>query len=172
MLQRILVAIDCSDTCSQIFEEALTLAVATHASLLLLHVLSPLVQGYPHAIYPSIGAYPILYDEANQSYVQQLRRLEQERGGSLRLQAQKATDCGVPAEYTQVVGDPGQTICEMAQSWQADTIMIGRRGRSGLGEIFLGSVSNYVVHHAPCSVMVVQGLLTDAEALQQYLDVC
>jgi len=28
-------------------------------------------------------------------------------------------------------------------------------GRTGLRELFLGSVSNYVLHHAPCSVMVV-----------------
>ncbi|NEO28803.1 MAG: universal stress protein, partial [Kamptonema sp. SIO4C4] len=35
-------------------------------------------------------------------------------------------------------------------------VIIGRRGRVGLSEILLGSVSNYVLHHAPCAVMVVQ----------------
>lgn len=35
---------------------------------------------------------------------------------------------------------------------------MGRRGHKGLSEILLGSVSNYVVHHAPCSVLVLQGL--------------
>ncbi|MDB9482953.1 universal stress protein, partial [Dolichospermum circinale CS-537/05] len=34
-------------------------------------------------------------------------------------------------------------------------IMMGRRGRSGLAEFFLGSQSNYVLHHAPCSVQIV-----------------
>ena len=43
----------------------------------------------------------------------------------------------------------------MANSWQADMIIVGNRGRSGLSEFFLGSVSNYVMHHAPCSVLVV-----------------
>ena len=37
-----------------------------------------------------------------------------------------------------------------------DVIVMGHRGISGLQEFFLGSVSNYVLHHAPCSVLIVQ----------------
>ncbi|RMG10302.1 MAG: universal stress protein, partial [Cyanobacteria bacterium J055] len=36
-------------------------------------------------------------------------------------------------------------------------IIVGRRGRQGIEEAVLGSVSNYVVHHAPCSVLAIQG---------------
>jgi nucleotide-binding universal stress UspA family protein len=53
-------------------------------------------------------------------------------------------------------GDPGHSICESAQNWGADLIVLGRRGRTGFAEAFLGSVSNYVVHHASCSVFVIQ----------------
>ncbi|MCZ8054719.1 MAG: universal stress protein, partial [Microcystis sp. LE19-12.2C] len=49
-----------------------------------------------------------------------------------------------------------KTICKVAREENIDLIVIGRRGRSGLGELFLGSVSNYVLHHAPCSVLIVQ----------------
>lgn len=35
---------------------------------------------------------------------------------------------------------------------------IDRHGRSGLSELLLGSVSNYVVHHAPCSVLTIHPL--------------
>ncbi|MEA5469202.1 universal stress protein [Spirulina sp. 06S082] len=45
----------------------------------------------------------------------------------------------------------------MVKSWQADLIAIGRCGHSGLTELFLGSVSNYVLYHAFCSVLIVQG---------------
>ncbi|MGQ9872468.1 universal stress protein [Leptodesmis sp.] len=38
----------------------------------------------------------------------------------------------------------------------ADLILIGNRGHTGLKELFLGSASNYVLHHAPCSVLTVK----------------
>jgi nucleotide-binding universal stress UspA family protein len=53
----------------------------------------------------------------------------------------------------------------MARSWPADLIVIGRRGRTGLKEALMGSVSNYVVHHAPCTVMVVQDAIAQATAV-------
>ncbi|MEY3330640.1 MAG: hypothetical protein RLZZ115_3525 [Cyanobacteriota bacterium] len=44
----------------------------------------------------------------------------------------------------------------MTKKWGADLVIVGRRNRSELAELFLGSVSNYVVHHVKCSVLVVQ----------------
>jgi nucleotide-binding universal stress UspA family protein len=63
---------------------------------------------------------------------------------------------GVKGEYRQIYGHAAKTICKVAREENIDLIVIGRRGRSGLGELFLGSVSNYVLHHAPCSVLIVQ----------------
>lgn len=53
-------------------------------------------------------------------------------------------------------GAPGYQICTLANEWQIDLIVMGRKGHSGLAELFIGSVSNYVLHHAHCSVLVVQ----------------
>jgi nucleotide-binding universal stress UspA family protein len=63
---------------------------------------------------------------------------------------------GLSVRWTQHFGDAGVDICETATEWQADLIVIGRRGRTGLQEALLGSVSNHVMHHAPCTVMIVQ----------------
>jgi nucleotide-binding universal stress UspA family protein len=172
MLQKILVAIDRSEMNQQVFDEALLLAKSTDSSLMLLHALYPFDKGYPHPIYPSADAYPTLYDEAIKSYTEQLQQFEHEGVEFLRSLTQKAMDLGIDTEYAQTPGDPGKTICEIALNRNVDVIMMGRRGRSGLSEILLGSVSNYVLHHAPCSVMIVQGMLSDAEKLQEYLDVC
>jgi len=54
------------------------------------------------------------------------------------------------------MGDPGRWIRDLAHSWEADLIVLGRRGLTGVAEMFLGSVSNYIVHHVGCSVLVVQ----------------
>ncbi|HEU4672106.1 MAG TPA: universal stress protein, partial [Candidatus Limnocylindrales bacterium] len=50
----------------------------------------------------------------------------------------------------------GDAIVEAAVSERADMIVVGSHGRSGLGRALLGSVSDFVVRHAPCPVMVVK----------------
>jgi nucleotide-binding universal stress UspA family protein len=172
MFHKILVAIDRSNQHPPILQEALTIAKKMDASLMILHVLYPFDKGYPYPMYPSADAYPMLYDEAIKTYSQQLQKFEHEGVEFLRSLAQQAIDLGIPTEYAQTPGDPGQVICDIAKSWQADVIMMGRRGRSGLSELMLGSASNYVLHHAPCSVMIMKGALSDSEKLQEYLDVC
>lgn len=52
-------------------------------------------------------------------------------------------------------GAPDQQIIEKAKEWDADLIVVGSHGRGFWGRL-LGSVSNGVVHHAPCSVLVVR----------------
>lgn len=52
-------------------------------------------------------------------------------------------------------GSPDQQIIEKAKDWKADLIVVGSHGRGFWGRL-LGSVSNGVVHHAPCSVLVVR----------------
>ncbi|MEL6786783.1 MAG: universal stress protein, partial [Cyanobacteria bacterium J06607_15] len=52
--------------------------------------------------------------------------------------------------------NPGRTICDRAQTWSVDLILVGSRGLTGAKEVMLGSVSNYVTHHAPCSVLIVR----------------
>lgn len=53
-------------------------------------------------------------------------------------------------------GKPNQSIVEEAERWGADLIVMGSQGRGFWGRMFLGSVSNAVVRHASCSVLVVR----------------
>ena len=48
------------------------------------------------------------------------------------------------------------TIVEYAVSENADVIVIGTRGRSGLSKMLLGSVASGVISYAPCPVVVVK----------------
>jgi len=160
MINKILVAIDNSEMSQGIFREALELTQATHAQMMLLHVLSPFEDPYINPIYLQPEAmYPTLHTEGINSYIEVWNKLKQERLNWLRNLAQKATDAGVKAEFTQSLGDAGRVICEVAVNWAADVIIVGRRGHIGLSELFLGSISNYVLHHAPCSVLTLQGLI-------------
>jgi len=74
----------------------------------------------------------------------------------LRSLADKATNAGVETTFHQSLGSPDRSICELAYELNVDLIILGRRGRCGLNELILGSVSNYVLHHAHCSVLTIQ----------------
>ncbi|PMB19165.1 universal stress protein UspA [Fischerella thermalis CCMEE 5205] len=160
MFYKILVGIDNSEIGQCVFDEALALAQKLNASLMLLHVLDPFDERYPSSIaLHTDSLYPSFRPEAVNYYMSRWETLKQEGIEFLKIFYDQAIAKGVTTEYTQNFGEPGRVICEVAQSWKADLIMIGRRGRRGISEFFLGSVSNYVLHHAPCSVLTVQGLI-------------
>lgn len=62
----------------------------------------------------------------------------------------------VPIETDVLFGSPDSRIVETAEEWNADLVVVGSHGYSRWERLLLGSVSNSVVHHAPCSVMVVR----------------
>ncbi len=163
MFQKILVAIDQSLLSDQVFEKAVDLAKTNQASLMLLHVLNPSSEIYPFPIYPGIdGIYPMPHDAIIRTAREEFSLVEDISLDFLQSRTRSATAEGIPTEFTQTIGDAGSTICDRAKSWNADLIVMGRRGRSGITEFVLGSVSNYVLHHAPCSVLVVQDVLVPA----------
>jgi nucleotide-binding universal stress UspA family protein len=67
-----------------------------------------------------------------------------------------ARDAGVKAEFLVWEGDPGDSIAAAAEAEQADLVVVGTRGRSGAERMLLGSVSDHVVRHAECPVLVVR----------------
>jgi nucleotide-binding universal stress UspA family protein len=163
MFSKILVAIDHSAVSKQVFDEALSLARINQANLILLHVLSVeestspfmssyLVQHKDRCIHVD----PRIMLRANEVFDREWSDFKQQGIRLLRSYSQKAIAAGVNTEFTQITGHPSSTICEFAQSCHADVIVIGKRGHSGWQEMLLGSVSNYVVHHAPCSILLVQ----------------
>jgi nucleotide-binding universal stress UspA family protein len=53
-------------------------------------------------------------------------------------------------------GDPASGIVEAARNGNFDLVVVGHRGLSSIEAFLMGSVSNRVVTHAPCSVLVVR----------------
>lgn len=141
----------------QSFDAALVLAKATGASLLLLHVLSLGDEECPRM--PTLLGQDFHPKGSSQSVLQiyeDLWQAYEARGVTLlKSLANEAIAGGITVELDQVLGKPGPAICEYASQSGVDLIMMGRQSSSGLNELFMGSVSNYVLHHAPCSVLVV-----------------
>ncbi len=154
MMNKILVAIDHSENNKSVFDSAVSLAKATNASLMLLHVLSENESGYP--LLPTYSYYPMVDDRDLEIYRQKLAEHKKLGLDLLQNLTAKATEAGVNTEYSQLIGNPGRTICELADNWEADLVVVGSRGLKGIKEMFLGSVSNYVTHHTPCSILIVR----------------
>lgn len=173
--KRILVAIDGQPPLNpRVFEQALDLAQKESASLMLFHCVNGAAgaEGVTPAT-PEIGLDPFrsgldplssglgvgysqpfqqgLQEEVLQEQVEQVQKW-------LQTYYQQALDLGIPTAFDYGVGDAGRQICELAQNWGADLVVLGRRGLKGLTEFIEGSVSNHVMHHAPCSVLVIQGV--------------
>ncbi|MBK9145558.1 MAG: universal stress protein [Candidatus Melainabacteria bacterium] len=53
-------------------------------------------------------------------------------------------------------GYPADEIIDIARTWPADIIVMGSHGRQGFSKLILGSVSQSVAMHAPCSVIVIR----------------
>ena len=64
-------------------------------------------------------------------------------------------DAAFPLATEVLRGAADHQILEKAEEWGADIIVVGSHGRGFWGRL-LGSVSDGVVHHAPCSVLVVR----------------
>lgn len=150
MFSKILVAIDDSAFSRSVFEQALAFAQLHQSRLMVLHVLVAADNLYPGDPYSGITQI------AMEAYWERWQNRQQEGINRLEALVAEAIAVGVEMEFSQSVGDPSKMICELAETWGSDLIVVGRRGVSGVREFFGGSVSNNVLHHAPCHVLTLQ----------------
>lgn len=156
MFKHILVAIDGSAFGHSAFDSALDLAQSFDARLTLVHALDRYDPNSPQQPYLAANSYSLeLDDRLRKDYEVDWRKFVNHYDSLLKQHQEAAEAIGVPASCLQPYGRPGSAICTIAQNVHADLIVVGSHGRSGLSEMFLGSVGNYVMHHAPCPVLVI-----------------
>jgi nucleotide-binding universal stress UspA family protein len=85
--------------------------------------------------------------------VQQQLTLQPRLADALRAQVARINPEATPHIFVDVGRDYAQ-IVERAQQWQADLLVVGSHGHTGLKHWLLGSVAERVVRHAPCPVLV------------------
>ncbi|MFC4308486.1 universal stress protein [Steroidobacter flavus] len=153
MYKNILVAVDGSATSLRGLHEAIRLAKATGARLLLLHVLNTLILETEIA---STAYYQALADEIRSS-------------GSKILEhaAMVARDAGVPFEskmIEKIGAHAWKEIVAQASESGVELIVLGTHGRRGLKRLILGSDAELVLRHAPVPVLMVRDQLAASAA--------
>ena len=94
-------------------------------------------------------------------YYRRLDKMAEERARAAANEAVEMIRSRFPERTPEIMstialGRPAQMITEAAREWKADLIVVGSHGRGFWGKLTLGSVSDSVLHHAPCSVLVVR----------------
>lgn len=139
MLNTILVALDDSDLAEQVIETLNQVQLNSATQVILSHVM-PSVGGASE-----VAADRSKFTAADLPYRQVEKQLQTYQG---------QLPCSSALEI--VSGDPAEEIVRLANIYQADLIVLGSRGLTGLNRILQGSVSSQVVADAPCSVLVVK----------------
>ncbi len=70
--------------------------------------------------------------------------------------AKRLQTAGFTTETQVEEADARELILEGAKKWRPDIILLGSHGKRGLDRFLLGSVSEAVARHAPCSVEIVR----------------
>ena len=130
MYEKILVAIDTSTISDRVFDIALKLAKIGQPNLMLVHILSEEAEESPINYWPMIGTDIGTNPEMMKEYHQLWEKFEKECLQMLKSKADTAKELGFNTEFTQLRGNPGRELCKLAQNWNADLIIMGRRGHS------------------------------------------
>jgi nucleotide-binding universal stress UspA family protein len=141
---RILLATDGSEEAQLATIRAMDLAQSTDSELHLVHVggLPTFLLSYPG----TLGYYGKLYEQIVEESRERLREL------SWRVKIVGGTVAGSHFR----MGEVDLEIVALAEELMADLIVMGCRGHSGIRRAIEGSISDGVIRHAPCPVLVVR----------------
>ncbi len=141
---KILLAIDDSK-----YSEAAVNAVIDQANpadtvVKLLHVLEP----FPVGLAEGLGS------KQSPDFTAARLELRKEANEFLAKTAERLRSAGLETAYSLEEGEAREVILDYAGRWPADLIVVGSHGRKGLDRFLIGSVSDAVIRHAPCSVEI------------------
>jgi len=143
---KVLLAVDDSQF-SQAATQALLKQVKSGDEVSVLHVVEPA----SHLTAGGMAGYDTALDEELKDEAKKGEALVAQVAQQLRSNGN-----GLKVTSTAVQGDPRLKIIDVAAQWGADLIVLGSHGRTGMSRLLMGSVSEAVARHAPCSVEIVR----------------
>jgi nucleotide-binding universal stress UspA family protein len=142
---RILLATDLSPASEGAADQAILLARDLRADLLVVSVIDG--RGSAHGTAPLDGS------EGPPQRMDQKRATREHAAQGVVVRGQRE---GVNVTFLVWEGEPGPAIVEAAEAERVDMIVVGTRGRNRVERAVLGSVSDHVIRHAHCPVLIVR----------------
>jgi nucleotide-binding universal stress UspA family protein len=136
MIKRIVVGTDGSETATEAVRQAADLAAALDGEL---HILTSYVTAMADV------------DKLRDDYTP-----GETADNVLETARAIGEDHGVEVITHKGAADPADSLLDLAETVDADLLVVGNRGMRGAKRFFLGSVPNAVAAHAPCAVMIVK----------------
>ncbi|MEM3442819.1 MAG: universal stress protein [Candidatus Bathyarchaeia archaeon] len=155
MFEKILVPLDGSENSMKALEFAIKLAKCFGGKITLIHVYSattiPVIMTEPATITPT------MVPAMSSAEFAKVTEAAKKAGSSILTHGEERVKAaGIPVETMLKEGHTVQEIIKTAKEEMFDLIVIGSRGVSKIRELLLGSVTDGVIHHAPCPVLVVK----------------
>jgi nucleotide-binding universal stress UspA family protein len=155
--RRIIVGLNQSFQDSLVFRRALEQARPHMSELLLVHSLKPdrdiSIPGGHHTA-DALDMYATLQRAKQRRAESELNRIQD----MLSLYVENAQAKGIPSQIDCRIAQAEVRICELAEHWQADLIVLGHRDQGGVRQVGFESVTQYVIQRVGCSVLVVHGV--------------
>jgi len=143
MIKHILFPTDGSDNSNKALQYVKEIALKFGAKVTVVTVYeSPLLNG--------IEIVPYTFSELEKS----IREIAED---ILEKTHKEVNEAGISCNTRLEQGDPGKVIVELLENNEYDLVIMGSRGLGTVKSFLLGSVSNYVLHHTNCPIMIVRG---------------
>ncbi|MGZ0747828.1 universal stress protein [Haloparvum sp. AD34] len=144
MQRHVLVPVDGSEESEQALEHALETLAAERITLI--HVVNPVSSfGYSDDEHFDFEAYREQTDQSMERGEQLLERFRE-----------RAADRDVEVETSLRTGQPAREILDAVEELDVDQVVMGSRGRSGIGRVLFGSVAETVTRRSPVPVTIVR----------------
>lgn len=146
---KILLAVDGSPCSDAAVQELIARFRPEHTEVRVLHAvewLKDLPDSFTFGVGPTYA----------RDIVERRRKTTQESEALVARVSARLRTAGFETSTVTPDADARHAIVEEATDWPADLIVIGSHGRRGLDRLFLGSVAESVMRHAPCSVEIVR----------------
>ena len=156
LFNKLLVALDGSESSQRAAQAALELAEKLKTDLIVLHAITPPTSYYHSTIASPTGmSLPAPSQHEIDAYYAYARKAAMGIVGKTESKAKKQ-GIHVKTEIPEAGSSVVETIINHATKENVDLIIVGTRGLGGFKKMLLGSVSSGIVSHAHCPVLVVR----------------